>query len=193
MQIYLHDVLLSSWSVRAAQESHRLRSGNLRQSEDESPTGLASVSGALLLAFGCFHEIPVRCVVRPFLSSVRVLGRSWISRRAEELRVGGESSAKIRQFASSVTRCQSEILPHRGQHPLRRRRTPRKLLEKVHGSVCAMDAGRAEPEVLAPRGRREEATGSVSTLRQSAAGSPHARLSSNQRPGSLVRDRRGVP
>ena len=85
-------------------------------------------------------------MVRPFLSSVRVSGRPCISRRAQELRIGGESSAKIRQFASSVARCHSEILPHRGQHPLRCRRTPRKLLEKVHGSVCAMDAGRAEPE-----------------------------------------------
>ena len=40
---------LHSRSVRAAQESHRLRSGNRRQREDKSPTGLACVSGALLL------------------------------------------------------------------------------------------------------------------------------------------------
>ena len=39
----------SSRSVRAAQESHRLRSGNRRLREDKSPTGLACVSGALLL------------------------------------------------------------------------------------------------------------------------------------------------
>ena len=67
-------------------------------------------------AFECFREIPVRWSA-PSCRPCRSLRRSWISRRAEELRIGGESSANIRHFASSVARYHSEILPHRGQQP----------------------------------------------------------------------------
>ena len=67
-------------------------------------------------AFECFREIPVRWSA-PSCRPCRSLRRSWISRRAEELRIGGESSANIRHFASSVARYHREILPHRGQQP----------------------------------------------------------------------------